>query len=338
MNKFPLALFLITASFSAVAQDIKPTLKEKQLDSIKEERLDQAALLYPRLRQLNIVHQHGLKGNISAQDQTGPLYDGKFQSARTTIQFNLPLVESKLGSVIANVGAIHQFSSLSEVSSHNPSKSVDDLTQYTPMVSLGLTLARRDSIFNRPFTYSATVSGIFNPSFTRSRITVQGIIMTPLIQNANTTLMGGMVVSIDPSSPIPAFLLLSYSRRFPESKMNFMIDLPARIALRKATSARSSLTVQSELGGSNSFFEYESLALPKKLTFSTLEIKTGLLYEYRFAKKMVFSLSAGALSTATSKVFGESVKSDDYIVKNKFGTVPFAQFGISFLPFWRPFK
>lgn len=338
MKRITLSLFVLGASLTATAQDAKVILKKNQLDSISEERLNEAALVYPRLRQLTISHQQGFKGGISSKDQTGPLYDGRFQSARTTIQMNVPLVESKMGALIANIGAIHQFSSLSEVTNRNPAKVVGESNQYIPMVSLGLSLARKDTLFNRPFTYSATVSGIFDPAFTKSRITVSGVLMTPLIKTATTTLMGGVVVSIDPSSPIPAFLLLSYSRRFQASKMNLMIDLPHRLALRKGMSPRTSLTLQSELAGNNSFFEYNSSSLPQKLTFSTLEIKSGLLYEYRFTKKMVFSLSAGALTTATSKIYAESLKPDDYLIKNKNATVPYAQFGISFLPFWRPFK
>lgn len=54
-------------------------------------------------------------------------------------------------------------------------------------------------------------------------------------------------------------------------------------------------------------------------------------------KKMVFSLSTGALSTATSKIFEQGEKPKNAIVDNKQGTVPYAQVGVSFLPFWRPF-
>lgn len=336
--KFILTLLLIGLTLSAMSQQTAEEVGKMHIDSIKNAAIDQAALMYPRIRQFSITHMQGIEGNISSKLNDKALFNGRNQMGRTNINMNLPLIDTKNNSSIGSLGVVHQFTKIREVESLIPGTTVMETDNYIPMLSLGAAFVHRDSLFNHPVTFTGSLSGLFNSSFSKRQITFTGLITVPIIQKQYTRLTGGLVVNIDPSSPIPAFVLLSYFHKFRRADVDLIVDAPYRVAMRKPIKSRSSLTLQTELGGNNSFFAFEGTALPNKLTFSTLEIKSGLLFEYRATKKLVFSLSGGALSTVTSKIFEQGEKSSNAIIENKQGTVPYAQVGISLLPFWRPFK
>ncbi len=88
------------------------------------------------------------------------------------------------------------------------------------------------------------------------------------------------------------------------------------------------------IGGDLSLFKREITNLPIKHTYSTLEMKSGLIDEHLLAKKMVFSIHAGVSSTLASKVL-EANKYNDPFVKNTQSMVLYAKAGVSFLPFWK---
>lgn len=338
MRKINITLLFLSIVTSAFGQQ-KIDQREKQRDSLMSSAMDEAALLYPRIRQFSITHQQAFSGKINSEFEGKPLFKGEYHAARTNINMSLPVFDGKKTSILGNLGVVHQFSSITDVNSLNSLHPVLANDTYIPMISLGAIVVHRDSLFNHPVTFTGSLNGLFNPSFSSRQITFTGLVTVPVISRPDTRLTAGLVVNIDPSSPAPAFILVSYYHKFKSSGMDLLIDAPYRVALRKEIKTRSSITLQSELGGNNSFFELNTDAVPKKLTFSTLELKSGLLFEHRITKKMVLSVSGGALSTLTSKVFEQgNTKANDYLIKNKQGTVPYAQVGISLLPFWKPFK
>lgn len=333
-----LILFFSSISFS-YAQEATEEAKLK-MDSIKSVYVDQAALKYPRIRQFSISHQENGATNMTSKLYGKDLFKSKFRSARTTINFSLPIISTEKNIVAANLGVIHQFFGIRDITSYDQNQPVVETDTYIPMINLGAAYVRRDSLFGRPITYTASVNALVNPDFSSRQFTFTGLISIPLKKTENSNLTGGAVVLLDPSSPAPFFLYVSYYRNFRSIGLELMADMPYRLALRKELSKKSSLTWNTEMVGSNSFFEFEipHPDLPKKMTFSTLEIKSGLLYEYHLTKKLVLSASAGINSTVKSRILEQGAKPNDYFIKNKNSMGPYAQVGLSLLPFWSPFR
>jgi hypothetical protein len=329
-------LIFLTA-LSSMAQQTETTMKSfGKADSVKSVAVEHAALMYPRIRQFSITHEENRVGKIHSKLDGNDVFEGDFRSSRTKINFNMPILQRKNSTVVANLGVIHQFYELSNVKSLDPQKPVYDDRLYTPIMSTGLTYIRTETLFGKPVTFIASGGGIFNPSMDRSQFTLTGIATVPLIQKENTRLTVGAVVLIDPASPLPFFLMASYYHKFKEWDMDLMVDLPYRVALRKEMNPKTSLTFFNELGGSNSFFDYPIPTLPtQKLTLSSLELKSGLMAEYRLTKKAVISLSAGANYMVNSRIHENNSKPKDYFLENMHTPVPFVQVGFSLLPFWK---
>lgn len=305
-------------------------------DSIKVVMLENAALIYPRIRQFSITHQEQATGNISSKLFGNDLFTGKYRVAKTTISMNIPILERQNRSLSTSLGVIHNYFYLNEIENKNSLHEVVNINKYIPMASVGVNYMQRDTIWNTPITFSAIVGGIVNPSFTRSQFTFTGLISVPLLKSPNSRLNGGLVIVADPSSPVPAFLFINYFHKFRAIDLDLMADIPYRVAVRKQTSKKSSISFSNELAGGNSFFEYQNSSpiFPQKMILSTFEIKSGFLYEYRVTQKAVLSFGIGINFTANSKTRESYSSPDDYFVKNKNAPVPYFQFGFSLLPFW----
>ncbi|MDR1503914.1 MAG: DUF6268 family outer membrane beta-barrel protein [Prevotella sp.] len=339
MQKLSLIIIMVMVSVCTKAQDNSLSTDPQNIpDFVKAAGAEQAALLFPRIRQFTITHEENGVGKITSKLNGNDVFEGDFRSSRTRINFNLPVLQRKNNTLVASLGVIHQFYELSNVKSMDPQNPVYDDKMYIPMVSTGLTYIRTEKLFGKPVTFTVSGGGLFNPSMDRSQFTFTGIATVPLIQKENTRLTAGAVVLIDPASPVPFFLMVNYFHKFKEWDMDLMIDLPYRLALRKEMTPKTSLTFFNELGGSNSFFDFTNPipSIPtQKLTLSSLEIKSGLMAEYRLTKKAVISLSAGANYMVNSRIREGNSKPDNYFMENKHKPVPFVQVGFSLLPFWK---
>lgn len=339
MQKLSLVIILFTLSVCVQAQDTTLSAdNQRYADSIKALAAEQAALLFPRIRQFTITHEENGFGKIHSKSNGKELFEGNFRSSRTTINMNMPVWKRRNNTLIASLGVIHQFYELSDIKNFNSENPVEDNKMYMPMFSTGLSYIRTDSIFGKPVTFIASAGGIFNPSLSRSQFTFTGIATYPLIQKKNTRLSLGAAILLDPASPVPAFLMVNYFHKFEKPDIDLIADLPYRLALRKQMSPKTSLTFFNELGGSNSFFDFKNPipAVPaKNLTLSSMEIKSGFMAEYRLSKKAVTSLSGGMNYMVNTKIRESNSRPKDYFLQNKHQPVPYIQLGFSLLPFWK---
>ena len=348
MQKLLLLLSFVSLSAIAMAQEPTDTVKLKKMnamkqrlmDSIRSERIDDAALTYPRIRQLTISQQINTGGTIRSKLHGKDFFSGKMRTARTSVNMNLPIVSGNKDNIVASVGFIHQYFDLYDVTAQDPNYAIADETRNIPMFNLNLSYSRRDTLFKIPVNLTASVGSLFNPGLSKYQFRFLGVLSVPLIRRENTNLTVGVIGFIDPTSLTPVIPLISYYKRFPSSGLDLIVDLPQRIALRKTLGKRNYLGIYSEVTGYNSFFGFNETTptLPTNLNFAQTEIKSGLLYENRLTKKMVFSLSGGVVTMLRSRITEVGARQDKYLIDSKTGATPFVQAGISFLPFWEPFK
>lgn len=322
-------LLSLSATLAGKAQSVA--------DSIKEVHILNAALLNPRIRQFSITHEEQATGNIHSKLYGQNYFQGRFRMSRTTIRMHVPIMDRKKDNLTFALGVAHQFFYLDDVDNLKEAGQVAPINTYIPMITNTLTYIHRDKLFGRDFNFVGSLGGVFNPSYTMSQFTFTGVITTPLIRNANTSLVGGVVIMVDPSSPAPAFLMLNYYHHFSRSNVDLIVDLPNRINVRKPIGNKFSVALNSDLVGSNSFFEFkhDDPTIPQKITFSSLEIKSGLQLEYRFTKRTIFTINTGVNNTLKSRILENNAKPDNYFISNKNSAVPYVQVGLSIMPFWK---
>jgi len=329
---------LITYAFTfcvlhVFGQSVHNAKTKHASDSIREKHLDGLAWKNPILRQAGISTEVLAPGNITSDLYDHSFMKGTYKAWRTNAYFTVPIVRRGRNIFSATVAAGYQSMELYDVTSYDPSVPVSTNQVHNTLLTTVLSYTHIDSLFHRPVVYSLSATGLVNPETGQYRYGFAGVMTLALVQTKRSTLSVGLMVIHDPSVSVPVIPFISYYHKFRSPRLEFFLD-PSRIALRKELNARNSIALSNNIGGNLSLFKFQTATLPGQQAFSTLEMKSGLIYEHLLTRKMVVSLSGGVSSTLASKVLEESKFTDPFI-KNTQAMVPYVKMGISFLPFWK---
>lgn len=330
---------LITCAFAlcmlhAFGQSPQEEKRKHMMDSIREKYIDRLAWKNPVIRQAGVSTEVFAPGDMKSDLYGNSFFKSRFQTVRTNAYFSVPIVHIKKNIFSAGFAVSHQTMQLYDVTSYDPSLQVPKMQVQNTLLSTSLTYTRVDSLFHRPVVYSVSASGLIDAKSAMYRLGFTAVISVTVVQTKRSTLSLGLMVIIDPSVPVPVIPFISYYHQFKSPGLEFFLD-PSRIALRKELNSRNSISLSNNIGGNLSLFKREITNLPIQQAYSTLEIKSGLVYEHLLANKMVLSLSAGVNNTFTSKVLEANKYTGDPFIKNTQSMVPYVKAGVSFLPFWK---
>jgi hypothetical protein len=303
-------------------------------DSIRAVYIDIAALKNPIIRQAGISFETFGAGKVTSRLNGEPLLRGRLQASRITAGFSVPLAAFGKNRLSANFAARYQHLDLYDVETNHPDYALTDmkLDKYTAGGSLALT--RLDTLFNRPAVLSGTASFLIDPETGQNRFTFSALTAITVKQTRKTSISLGLIVLIDPMAPLPVIPFIRYYHQF-NPRLELFFD-PSRVALRKELSAKHFLWITNDIAGNFALFQLNNKDMPRKAAYSTLEIKSGIIYEYRATRKIVLAINAGISTTAQSRMLDQNKNKDPFIV-NKQNIVPYAQVSISCLPFWKGF-
>ena len=333
MKKSRLLITLLFFSGSSFAQTVPPKVMQHMKDSIILSHLRAAALKYPVLRQASVSTEVINRTKISSQLYGKDLYEGEAQITRVRANFNLPIYRSGKHIFSTTFNYLGQQFDLNNANSLNPQfPAMKNANAYRSTLNMIASYSRSDSIFHRPVNFSASVSVLTDGEFSSARVNYLGVISFPLKRTATTAYSVGLIVNIDPSSPVPAFPVFSYWHKFKHPEIELFIDMPSRITLRKQLTEKSALSLGSELGGSLSFMNMNNSYLPKRTIYTTLEIKSGATFEYSLSKYLLLGVNGGILSTMSSRHLEKNAKMNDYFIKNSIHSTPYINVSLSLLP------
>jgi hypothetical protein len=325
--------FLMLIMLPGYSQQLPAEKTKRMMDSVKAAYLDIAALKNPVLRQAGVSYEVQGSGRISSRLYDSPYFRGRLQATRVTAFFNVPIAHFGRNILSAGFAGRQQHVNVHDVESLNPSYPVTDMSYDKYTVSSSFSLTRLDTLFHRPAIFSASAAVLTDPETWQYRFIFTGLVAVTLKQTPTTSFSAGLLLLLDPTAPLPVIPFIRYYHKFTEPRLELFFD-PSRVALRKELSPKHFLWLSNDIGGNVALFEIDHDNLPRKSIYTTLELKSGLTYEYRMTRKLVLSISGGVSTTATSKILEENKNSDPY-VKNKQNMVPYLQAGISCLPFWK---
>lgn len=336
MKKIISILILIPALSPVVttAQQNDDAGKKKTADSIKAVYLDAYALKYPILRQVTVSQEFVTPGTLKTQLYGKDVLQGKLGIIRTVANINIPVATWKNNNITVSLGMVNQEFKLDNVNSYTSGYTIPNENVNRTSLNASVNYTHSDSLFGLPVIFNVGITSVMDPTFSQQRFTYRGLVTFSLMRNANSSLSVGGLFIKDPSSPTPFVPYFSYSHKFKSLDAELLVDLPYRVAFRKELTNKSSLTALSELTGNLSFFNLDQTTLPKNSIYSTLDAKMGMMFEYRLSKKVIFSISGGLLTTVSSKMSASDAKPSDYFIKNNNQPVPYANIGISVLPFF----
>ena len=337
MKEKLLAACCIILSTNVMAQTDSLVRRQKMVDSITMSYYRQAALIYPILRQVSLSTEMVGKSKVHSKLHDEDLYKADASIIRYRANVTMPVWQNRKNIISGSFNYLGQHAKLDNGINYNPSLPINQKSTDGTTLNLIASYTRRDSLFNMPVSLSFSASALTDGQFNQVRMTYGGTVAFTLKQTAGTNLVVGLTVTADPASPVPLIPFMSYAHRFADRKTALFVDLPQRIMLRRAISTRSSLSLASQLGSSLFFINAQNALIPSENLFTTLDIKSGLQYEYLAGKYVVLGINGGLWSTVQSRVFEKSETSNHYFVANKSNSAPFVQFSVSILPFVKGF-
>lgn len=329
-NQLLIVLLLVSGSSFAQAGNQKAVQRIK--DSITLIHLRAAALKYPTLRQAYVSREMIGNGKINAQLRDGSLYKGEMEIARTRVNLSLPVYRVGKHQFSTTINYLGQNFKLEKTTSLNPQFAIHDASDYKSTFSFSANYSISDSLFHHPVNFAASVLAVTDGSFSDARMNYLGIISFPLKRTTTTAYSIGLIINIDPASPAPAFPIFNYWHQFGPKGIELFVDMPSRLMLRKQLTAKTAVSLGSELGGTMAFLRFNTNYFPKRSIYTTLEIKSGATFEYTLNKFLVLGVNGGLLSTVASRHLEKNASQGDYFIKNNIHTVPYVNVSLSLLP------
>ncbi|QLC64774.1 hypothetical protein LPB248_00295 [Flavobacterium sp. LPB0248] len=172
------------------------------------------------------------------------------------------------------------------------------------------------TLFKKPVFYNATVTLDGNEKDLQR---VKSLLSATMVlkKTENTTMTIGAVALIDPSSPLPFLPVFTYEHTFGSSPWKIDLILPQRIQFKRQLLENGRLTLGSELNSENFYIDMDSQNLKGIYELNQLELKTGIMYEYSFAKNFIATLKAGLNNVVSSRITEKGERNTDYVIENE---------------------
>lgn len=154
--------------------------------------------------------------------------------------------------------------------------------------------------------------------------------------NAQTKIMVGLTVNIDPSTNIPALPIISYEHRF-ENGLMADILLPQRLMIKKDVFKNGRVSLGAEMG-QNNFYLYHTDSTSQKYEFRQTELNSGFTYEQLIGKSMSTFIKTGIKTSLNARQFRKSESVKDYVLEAKPNGAFYISAGLSINPFAKPRK
>ncbi len=291
------------------------------------------AMQYPALRQFGVSFNSYGYSDFNAKINDQNFAQGKVKTERISTFFNTPTVRWRNNSLSATAYYTYTSTELKDIINESESGKLYPLKSDKNTFDLALNYSRFDRIFNHAIVYSLVARGITDNFSTIRRFNFNGSFTLPIKKNENTSFSVGLLVLVDPSSPLPVEPIVNYYHKFPLSGLELIVDLPNGVNLKKSVSKNAWFTVGSNQTSYSIFYNHYNEFLDGKISYNTIELKSGATFEYVFAKNIVVSVGGGYNNFLASRVFRDGERYNNASIISKTKSSPYVNVGASLLSF-----
>jgi hypothetical protein len=143
----------------------------------------------------------------------------------------------------------------------------------------------------------------------------------------------GLLVLIDPSSPLPVEPIINYYHKFGSTGLELIVDLPNGANLKKSVAKNAWLSLGSNQTSYSTFYNHYNDFLDGKVSYNTIELKSGAAFEYLFSNNVMVSIGGGINSFLASRLFKNSENYNNASIRSTTKSSPYLSVGVSLLSF-----
>lgn len=188
------------------------------------------------------------------------------------------------------------------------------------------------TLFKKPFIYNASV---FADGTEKDAERIKGFVLGTIVlkATASTKMTVGLLVFIDPASPLPLTPTFSYEHKFQNSAWTLDFILPQRLLFKRDVFKNGRISIGSELTSDGFYIYNHNPGYASVYDYRQLEIRSGLTYEHRISDTFIATFKTGMANVFNSRITERGKSTTDYIFSSKQDATGYFNLGISFNPF-----
>lgn len=319
-------ILLALTSLHVIGQEDNKTMKGF-VRAVKEN--------FPITRTFDLQYDQFGPTNYDAKLFGQDLEKGRFDSHnRLKLAVNLPLYKSQTQRFIITSTFNYKYESYGFGDVYNFDSNITHTrpTQDFHYLAGALSATYVSSLFKKPIIYNTTVIVDGNQENVQR---IKGFVTASLVikKTPNTTITIGLLAIADPSSIVPVAPLFTYNHHFLDSKWEINVILPKSILFRRSLLENGRISFGTEFDSENFYLNLKTPQLNGIYEVNSLELKSGVTYEYHIDRKIIGTFKAGINNVLSTRVTERGERTDKYIYDNKQDPQGYFRFGISYNPF-----
>ena len=288
---------------------------------------------FPSTRMFDMRFEQYLPTDFDSELFDAPFEKGTIQNHyRFSTSINLPVIIRNRWNITSSLRYRYEAFEFANVQNlGNSSIPVYDQKSDYHYLSGALSFTYFSKLFKKPFVYNASfiVDGT-----EKDAERIKGFFGANLIlkKTQRTTIGLGVIVFVDPTSPIPASPTFLIEHRFDNSPWTLDFILPQRLLFKRELLKNGRLSLGTEMN-SNGFYTYVNQpGFAKVYDYRTLELNSGLTYEHLFSKSVIATFRGGLSNVFNARVSERGKNTNDYIFSSRQDATAYFSLGFSYNP------
>lgn len=308
--------------------------KGQENKELKEKAQTAITNKFPSTRVFDVKFENYLPTDYNSELFDEPFEKGEIKNHyRFSASANIPIIKKQRWNVTSSFRYRYEAFELNDVASQidNSIPVYDEKLNYH-YLSGALSFTYFSQLFKKPFLYNASV---IVDGTEKDAERIKGFFGATIIlkKTERTTIGVGLIVLVDPTSPVPASPTFLIDHRFKNSKWSLDFILPQRFLFKRNLFENGRISLGSELN-TNGFYTYyiNQPGFAKVYDYRTIEINTGLTYEHCFSKSIIATFKTGLATVFNARVSERGKNTNNYIFSNKQDGTGYFSIGFSFNP------
>jgi len=318
---FSSALFCLNVS----AQDTEETNKQKFQSAIADK--------FPFARVFDVKYTQYLPKDFDSKLFDEKFIDGRIKSqGKLNIAANLPVIMKPKWNITASASYKYEFADIEGVK--NPDEVVQPFfnkKQEFHYLSAALSFTYFSKMFGKPFIYNASFIADGNE---RAAERIKGFVGGTIVlkATAKTKMAVGLIVLIDPASPVPAAPVFTLEHKF---NSGWIIDiiLPQRMFIKHDVFTNGRISLGTELIADGFYLNSSQPGFAKVYDYRQLETRSGATYEHWFGDGLIGTFKVGLANVFNSRITERGESTNDYIFSTTQNGTGYFSLGFSYNPF-----
>lgn len=324
LKKVFLSFLFISAG--ALAQENETTMKSVGKTLVSK---------FPTVRTFDFQYEHLGPTQFDSKFMNNNLETGKIENHdRIKLAFNLPFYKSKSQHFFLTGSLRYKYESYSfgKIYDTGSNLSVTRSDAAFHYLAGAVSATYLNSLFNKPIIYN--VSAIIDGN-QESVQRIKGFVTANLVlkKTENTTMTVGLLANIDPSSMIPILPLFTYNHHFINSKWELDFIMPQRLFAIRPLLEKGRVSLGTEFISENYYLKLPNSNFTDLYELNSIEIKTGLTYEYHLTDRIIGTFKAGVNNVLNTRITEIGKRTDKYLFEQKQDAQGYFRIGLSYNPF-----